>query len=298
MQEPVEPDLSGPETRVAVVTAVRRLSAKWRVERDARTVRFLLDGYTLDLNVRAPESLVVTFDPRSDTYPPSATRDPWAGTYVQRRRLSGLHVKPDQSCWYLRPCLAEFFQDAREAGLFDAFGQVMTYGGSMGGFAALAYAGLTGARRVLSMNPQINLGPSVRSWETRFTTAVDLDWTQPICDVAAHVKAVETLAVAFDPYDRPDRRHAEMIGAPQMIALHVPFVGHRIPAHLQRMNLLNDLFTQTLAGQIDMPAFFRGARERRSLLRYKRVMLSFAKGKAARVERLERLLPADELLIR
>jgi len=279
------------------LAALAILGEKYTVQHDGRHWQFRLQGYTIEFFLRSSDTLVVTFDPRRKSYPPSETREAWAAVFLARRGLSGLHVKPDQSCWYLDAGLETFFRDAQAAGLFASFATVMTYGGSMGGFGALAFAAITGAQRVMAMNPQANLGPAVRGWERRYKEAEALDWTSPICDLGLQVAGVETLAVVFDPYDTYDRPQADLIAADHMIRLHIPFVGHRVPAHLLSLRLLAPVFDQTLAGSLDLPAFYRTARQRRMLLRYKRVMLRRTKENKPRNRRLKRLLPADDALI-
>ena len=139
-------------------------------------MRFLIDGYALDFHYRTPAALVVAFAARAESYPLPGTQPAWGEEFLRKRGVSALHVSPDMSCWYRRPALEVFFTAARDAGLFAAFGTVMTYGGSMGGFGALSFSGLAQAQRCLALNPQIALGPSVRSWERRYPEALAQDW--------------------------------------------------------------------------------------------------------------------------
>ncbi len=280
-----------------VLAALALLGETYPVQHQGRHWQFRLPGYTIEFYLRSSETLVVTFDPRRKSYPPSDSREAWAAVFLARRGLSGLHVKPDQSCWYLDPGLEAFFRAAQAAGLFGSFATVMNYGGSMGGFGALAFAAITGAQRVMAMNPQANLGPAVRGWERRYKEAEALDWARPICDLPRQVAGVETLAVVYDPYDTYDRPQADLIAADHMIRLHIPFVGHRMPAHLLYLRLLAPVFDQTLAGALDLPAFYRAARQRRMLRRYKRVMLRRTKDNKPRHRLLKRLLPEDDVLI-
>lgn len=255
-----------------------------------------LEHYALTYYPRSTQNLVVTFDPRMKSYPPSETREPWARGFLERYGVSALHVKPDGSSWYRLPDLEAAFRDLAAAGFFAGFDSVMTYGGSMGGFGALAFAGITGADRVLSLNPQVNLGPEVRSWEKRYRDAERLGWDAPICDIGQQLRQVATPVVVYDPYHAPDRKQVELIDAPHLVALHVPFVGHRMPGHLQSMRLLAPLFHQVLTGHLDIMGFCRLARRRRTLWRYKDTLLFKSIGHPARQERITRLLQDGNLL--
>jgi len=65
--------------------------------------------------------------------------------------------------------LLDFFIQMNKSGFFHGFEQVMTYGGSMGGYGALAYADAVNAGVVLSINPQATLSERLAPWETRFS---------------------------------------------------------------------------------------------------------------------------------
>ena len=258
-------------------------------------MRFLIDGYALDFHHRSPAALVVAFGARAERYPPPGTEPAWGEEFLRRRGVSALHVSPDMSCWYRRPALAAFFTAARDAGLFAAFDTVMTYGGSMGGFGALSFSGLAQAQRCLALNPQISLGPSVRSWERRYPEALAQDWDGALCDISVQAAKVDTLALVYDPYQGPDRKQADLVGLDHAIHLHVPFVGHRMPSHLQKMGLLGGLFDQCLAGRIGVADFRTGVRKRRTLLAWQQAMRQRNQNHPGRKARLDRLLPPAPL---
>ena len=162
----------------------------------------------------------------------------------------------------------------------------------MGGCGALSFSGLAQAQRCLALNPQIALGPSVRSWERRYPEALAQDWNGPLCNITAQAGQVGTLVLVYDPYQRPDRKQADLIGLDHAIHLHVPFVGHQMPNHLQKMGLLGDLFDQCLAGQIGIADFRLRARKRRSLVAWQQAMRVRNQDHPGRKARLDRLLPA------
>lgn len=256
---------------------------------------FHIEGYTAELYLRDPKRLVVCFDSRAEQYEDSRIRPAWALDFLRKQGCSALHIKPDQSCWYRRPQLAVFFEKARDSGIFAAFESVMTYGGSMGGFGALSFAGLSNAKICLTYNPQVNLGPSVRDWETRFEEALLQDWTSPLCDIDRQVANVETLVSVIDPYCLVDRKQLDLIETTRLMRLHLPFVRHRIPSHLLALGVLKDLFQKTADGSVEPEWFAHAVRRRRYLKRYRNEMLRRSQHRPARHQRLMDLLPSEGL---
>lgn len=252
-------------------------------------ISILLDGYTIDVYDRGSARLVIAFDFLQNPESSSRERLGWASTFLARRNLSAIHVKPDENCWYRKPQLASFLDVAAELGLFSGFTSVMTYGGSMGGFGALSLAAKCRASDCLAMNPQINLGPAVRSWETRFRAALKQDWTDDLCDIGKQIEGVRTTIVYDHCFDL-DCKQVQLVKNGAFTALSIPFVGHNIPSHLQTMKLLGSLFEDCLEGKLNPAAYHVLFRRRRELLRYKNVMLEKARGKVRRTEIIKNAL--------
>ena len=240
--------------------------------------RFALDGYDVDVLLRSESDLIVGFAPRNSIYPAATEAPAWGEGFLKKLGVSAFHVRPKKSCWYLGRDLQGFMRSASSTGLFSTWSNVMTYGGSMGGFAALAYARTVSARRVLSMNPQLNLGPSVRTWEDRFPEALEQDWTSDLTRIEEQVRDVETLVLVYDPYHRQDRRQVDLMTSPHAIRLKIPFVGHMMATHMKDLSVLGPVFRQTLRGEIDVQAFYRQIRGRRHLPRYRSRMTGVARG--------------------
>lgn len=263
----------------------RRFDAVWH---NAGSVTFRVPGYAIDYVFRSRRGLVITFDhmQAADVAIPGK-RLGWGHAFIAKRGLSALHVKPLTNCWYRRPSIEAFFTAFGDSALPGVFETVMTYGGSMGGFGALSFARLARARRCLALNPQIHLGPSVRDWETRFDIALKQDWTGPLCDVARQIEGVETVAIAYDPWHAPDRRHVELLGDARIVRLRLPFVEHNIPYHLVGMKIAGPVFDACLDGTITEAMFRDLARARRSLPRYREIMLARAGERRGMVRRIE-----------
>lgn len=166
--------------------------------------------------------------------------------------------------------------------MFDGYRRVMTYGASMGGYGALAYAGLCKATHCLSLNPQVRLGPSVRKWETRFRPADLQDWQDRRLRVNPSLSGVKHLVTLHDPYLTQDHRHIQMIQQPQHVQLHFPFGGHRMPEQLNHLGLLTWLFDCVIANRLDPGEFTRRIRPRRQLPVWRKLMFDRAGESACR----------------
>lgn len=260
-------------------------------------VAFHFQDYSVEVWDRGPQALVATFAPKTKSYRrPASERPAWGADFLKGRGVSGLHVKSGQACWYRKPQLEVFFLRARAAGLFDAFDTVMTYGGSMGGFGALSFAGLCKAQAVLSINPQVNLGPAVRDWETRFKGAMQFGWDDDLTNIDRQLRAVRRPVLVYDAYHLQDRKQADLVTVPQAIRINVPFVGHQMPRHLLNMRVLGTLFDAVLSDTLDRTAICQALRKRRQLLRYRETLLEKAGPSLKRRTIIETALPLDAMI--
>lgn len=280
-------------------SAVDRLKKQYvhYYDRKTKGLTFLIQDYAIDCYFRNSEACVVAFAPKTKSYRrPVHERPGWGTTFLAKRGVSAIHVKSGEACWYRKPQLEQFFQDACASGLFDRFQKVMTYGGSMGGFGALSFAGLTKSKAVLSINPQVNLGPSVRDWETRFKSAMKQNWDDHLCEIDEQIQNVELPVVVYDRYHFEDRKQVDLVKSDHLVRLNVPFLGHQMPAHLLEMRVLNDLFSQCLAGELDRHSFYAGIRSRRNLLRYRNTLLAKARDNEHRLRVIQHCLTESDLL--
>lgn len=104
--------------------------------------------------------------------------------------------------------------------------RVVTYGSSMGGFAAIAFADLLSATDVIAISPQYSIRDEFdKRWSRQ--AAVISDWAFEIHDGACKNCHVTLL---YDDFHRPDTLQVEKIiqklNAPKLHQLRVPFSGH------------------------------------------------------------------------
>ncbi|MFT4020333.1 MAG: hypothetical protein QM666_02320 [Acinetobacter sp.] len=125
--------------------------------------------------------------------------------------------------------------------ILDRFEQVIGYGGSMGGYAAIKYSKQLQMNRIIAFVPQYSIDPQDvedRRYAEFFDVAIHRDM---------HIKEEDTnpnseYIVVYDPYYTEDREHYLKIKQQlkNIYTLHLPFTGHEALAVLASSSLLND----------------------------------------------------------
>lgn len=173
--------------------------------------------------------------------------------------VSAIHVMGAREDWYQYPEMAQVMAVVRRATAGAA--RVMTYGSSMGGYAALRFADAAGANAVLAISPQYSLDPAKAPFETRWRQeASRIQW---LPDIDGPLACSCTPVIVFDPAS-DDNRHVNMIAtetAIERIALR--HSGHPSATYLAELELLGPLALQTLSGELDVEAFRSDARRQR-----------------------------------
>ena len=223
-------------------------------------------------------TLVVSFDnaarPEQEEY---VGRPTWGDRYYRSQGYAILGVIARKPSWYRDRHLIDALEALRDRGFFAAFDRVVLTGGSMGGFAAAAFAPLVPNPIVLSFSPQSTLHPRTVPWEWRFAKGKAQDWSLPYGDAAKGLAGVRHCYVIYDALDRPDRRHALRFGqGPAITHLNLPGGGHGVSRLLTQMDLLKQVTQGMIDLSLDKTAFQQLARHRKGTLQYHRVMASHA----------------------
>jgi len=246
------------------------------------------ENYFLDAYVYKYDTLVVTFEPFNAALPSSKFRSGWGSEFLRSQQISHLCIKPKISDWYRKADLITAIKELKAAGFFRPFRRIVTYGGSMGGFAALAFADLIGATYVFSLNPQSTLDPQKVPWETRFRRGQREDWSGHYTEAADGIHSVKQVYIAVDMRDALDRRHVDRIRGRAVEILNMPFVGHFMPRHLKQTGLLQSTLVGIMREEFDLDGFRKKARGRRKLAAYYDGLLS--RDRVARSERFRTIV--------
>ncbi len=216
--------------------------------------------------LQGSERLVVSFETGGGMVErKNANRKAWAQGLVGDAGWDGLYVLPQIMTWYQAEELWGFFITMRKSGFFDGYKEVVMYGNSMGGFAALAFARFCRATRVVAFSPRATLSDKVLPWDSAFSSQLSFNRKGPQANALNGLKAGIEVLVFVDPiYDR-DYGHARWIAKnhAQTKLIRVPFLWHDIPAYLAEINILPSVACGAIAGAFDEGQFYKDIRNRR-----------------------------------
>ena len=199
---------------------------------------------------------VVTFDSFTDHR--TLDRPGFGEHFFQANKVDAVHVIPRENRWYHYPDMAAAMAAVRAA--TRGYDRVVTYGSSMGAYAAIRFAGLVGAHAILAMSPQFSIDPAIVPWERRWAAhglQYDSHWERDLPP-----PAVEDACVVYDPTD-PDARHAaEFARFFRFQAFEMPNAGHPVTGCLSEIGLLARLVLGMCRGDLDRTEFWATALER------------------------------------
>ncbi|MEP3786033.1 MAG: hypothetical protein ABJM43_22115 [Paracoccaceae bacterium] len=218
------------------------------------------------------DRLVVTFEHAASVNKSDAYRHGWGSVFFRKKRISHICIKAKANHWYQQPGLEQALSKLRDDGLFDKFKHRLTYGGSMGGFAAIAYADLVDATTVLALNPQSTLRRRSVPWERRFPEARAQNWNGPFSDAKGLAKLPKKIIAIYDPHVRGDFRQVKRLDQASLIRVQAPFIGHGLTRPLTSMNMLTPILMEATQDRFDLGAFHQDLRKRREIPRYYEIL--------------------------
>ncbi|SPU44098.1 alpha/beta hydrolase [Brevundimonas diminuta] len=200
---------------------------------------------------------VVTFDNYGIGH--GFDRPAFGEEFFRKAGVSAVHVMGVREDWYQYPEMGEAMLAVREA--TAGAQRVMTYGSSMGGYAALRFAEAAGANAVLALSPQYSIDPEKAPFEVRWLQ--DSQRIRWLPEVDGTLSVTAKPVVIFDP-SGDDLLHVKLIE--EAIAIErimLPHCGHPSTTFLGEIGLLGNLVLQVLDGTLDADEMRREARRRR-----------------------------------
>lgn len=233
--------------------------------------------YAADISIANTGPLVFTFD-NTGSAGPVDERLGWGFEYLKGRGFNVVSfLESDHRSWYRRPDFFQLVKDVNDLLAPLEFSSRVSYGGSMGGYAAAAYAQELKVDRAILLNPISTLNPDLAPWELRWKTRKKVSWTSDYFDGVAGIADVSRVDLVVDPLFGLDNRHAKRFSAfsDRCTVWKIPGVGHMMPFHMAKLGLL-ETFVLTLisGGEPDAKGFYAQARKRREYDRYYAWMLS------------------------
>ncbi|MDB5420818.1 MAG: hypothetical protein JWR59_765 [Brevundimonas sp.] len=208
---------------------------------------------------------IVTFD--NYGLGPGFDRQGFGEAFLISQNVSAIHIMGCNDDWYQYPEMDEACAAVRAA-VADAE-CVMTYGSSMGGYAALRFAKAIGAHAILALSPQYSIQREHIPQETRWQEDAErIAWQ----DFSHH--AIDTDAKAFvilDPKG-PDRWQGIKIAQDtQATLIELPHTSHPVSTYLSEVGLLTPIVMKCLNDDLD-PIWLR--KESRRLSRRSGIYLA------------------------
>lgn len=149
----------------------------------------------------------------------------WGRQFVEKTDLSAIGFVAKRPHWFIIPSMREALSVARAHTAL--FRDIVTYGSSMGGFAALKFSAALNATAAISCGPQATLDNSLLPipdprYQHHFKLPVHAGMRIEAADVC------EKAFVIYDPFCAIDRVHAMAImnAAPQTSLIPAYFAGH------------------------------------------------------------------------
>ena len=203
--------------------------------------------------------LVITFD--SLGHDLSLDRPGFGQEWLGQTGFDAVHIVSARNDWYQAPDLLELLQAVRTRAA--AYPWAVTYGSSMGGYAAIRFGGRAGARRAIALSPQFSIDPALSGVDDRWAEYADriaFLWEQAAPDDVA----LETAYVVYDPLN-PDRLHAEALAAAYPVhPVPLPHAGHPSGALLAETGLLSKAVLDMIEGRLDAPGLARAVKAGRT----------------------------------
>ena len=175
-------------------------------------------------------------------------RPGFAENFLQRRGFTAYHFQPSSNSWYQLPEMTEAM--ARVRAEIAPGTRVVTYGMSMGAYAAYRFSEPLGADSVIAFSPQCSVDPRIVWWERRWRyegKCLIWDRNRP--------RPGASIYVFYDPLNA-DRRHIRRIlrEAPMRL-VRINFSGHEAITYLNECGLLGHAILGAARDDIDIPTF-------------------------------------------
>ena len=206
---------------------------------------------------RSSRCCFVTFDPFTDSV--DLDRVAFGETFFADQDISAVHVINARNTWYHESDWRAAIDAAGDQA--SRYARIVSYGASMGGYAALRFADHLRAHAVLALSPQYSLDPRKAPFKTRWGRHHRHRW---LAELSGALPATTPAIIAYDPMAFADREHVERIAAEVPLEpLTLPHSGHSSVAFLAECGVLSHLMLSIGDGDLDLRPYHSLARARR-----------------------------------
>lgn len=179
--------------------------------------------------------------------------------FLKEAGVSAIHVMGRREECYQYPEMFEAMEAVRK--VVAGADRVMTYGSSMGGYAALRFADAVGANAVLAISPPYTADPKRVLFEKRWLQDAHRVVWLPEID-GQPIRCAARPLIIHDAIGE-DAEHARLIGEEvEADFVRLPYVGHPATTYLGEVGLLAPIVFAMLDGTMDQ-ALLRSEMHRR-----------------------------------
>jgi tetratricopeptide (TPR) repeat protein len=215
----------------------------------------------------------------------------WGSRLAERLGVTAVGVVARRDNWFPAQAMREAAPCIRNK--LAAYRQVISYGSSMGGYAALKYSALAGASHALAFAPQYTIAPEVAGGnDLRFQRHYD-----PALHEGMETRRSDVCPAAwafYDPSVTADQWNIDMLvnQAPWLHPIRVPSVGHKALEVFAGTQRTGELFARVLRGDVGAVVSHAQGLRRTSAVRLYNVITRLIErcGPAPGIEALERRL--------
>lgn len=166
--------------------------------------------------------------------------------FFLKHKIDAVYVNCATNEWWQYPDLPEALSKLRD--LSARWNRTVTYGSSMGGYAALRFSAAIGAERSIAVGPQYSPRSSVVPGENRFDSFVSR--TKFLHEDACSISETVRNYVIYDPLYKMDRQHIVRYEAEaSLVHIKVWCGGHTPAIMLVQCGLLTDLILELIYGE-------------------------------------------------
>lgn len=244
------------------------LQIKYRNDNTAKGKN--IDGYYIDFIESDSKNIVITFENANEPNKlrPERDRLPWGGDFLRAKGYNVLGIKPIEVDWYRKKSIHNFFRSEEFRNFIARFDQVIFYGSSMGGYAALTFSQSVPGSSVIAFNPQSSLDPKITPWDTRHPQGSKQDWSGDFSDARDCAKSAQKIYIAYDPFDKIDNLHVSRLHQENIVPLKFFCVGHVVAEWMRQARILEEFTTSSLNQTATSQSFFDLAKKRKTIPRY------------------------------
>lgn len=197
------------------------------------------------------DTVVVTFSPYQ--FPPGLDNPGFGEAFFYKYGIDAVHVIAASNAWFQYPDIHAALdivvaRTARHA-------RRVTYGSSMGGYAAINFSDRLGADGVIAISPQYSIDPRKMPEDRRWVHAAErIRFVHD--DIAGLRRGARPIHVLYDDRNERERRQVARIGQHvDLYEIRVPFAGHPATGMLVETRLLSPTVRGLIAGGFDPAAF-------------------------------------------